>query len=169
MKKPLRRTNNTILIAVEGYTEDAFVKHVKSIYCRRDALVTVTIKNARGHGPEGIVDAIKSAKRTAQYNLTAAVFDGDIPIPSQVQKWLKDEKIELFISTPAIEATLLSILKSKIPRTTKECKERLLGLKCGDPTERQFYEKHFDRATLDGSRATTSRLNDLIIFMTRKK
>lgn len=169
MKRPLRRTNNTILIAVEGYTEDAFVKHIKSLYCKREDCVTVTVKNARGHGPEGIVDTIKSAKRTASYNLTAAVFDGDIPIASAIQKWFIDEGVELFISTPAIEATLLSILKQRVPLTTKGCKQLLEALRAGDPTDRQFYEKHYGKPLLDASRATTSRLNDLIIFMTRKR
>jgi len=169
MKRPLRRTNNTILIVVEGYTEDAFVKHLKSIYCSRDCFVTVTVKNARGHGPDGIVDTIKSAKRTAQYNLTAAVFDGDIAITDKISKWFRDEKIELFISTPAIEATLLSILKSRTGTSTKECKSMLERLISGDPTDRAYYEKNFGKSVLEGSRATTSRLNDLIIFMTRKK
>lgn len=155
-------------MAVEGYTEEAFVKHIKNFYCTRDSLVSITVKNAKGKGPDGIVDTIKSAKRSGQYNLVGAVFDGDITPSATTSKWLSDNKVELFISDPAIEATLLSILKSRIGRNTKECKA-LLGALCpGDPTERLFYEKNFPKSLLDSSRASTARLNDLIIFMTRK-
>ena len=168
MKKPIRRTNNTILMAVEGYTEEALIKHLKSIYCGRDSLVSVTIKNAKGKGPEGIVEAIKSAKRTGDYNLIGAVFDGDIQISKDVNAWLNSNKVSRFISTPSIEATLLSVRAIKPGRTTKDCKDLLLNAFAGDSTDESFYVKHFADCVIERGRMSSSCLNDLIIFMSRK-
>lgn len=168
MKKPFRRTNNTILIAAEGYTDEAFLRHLKSIYCGRDSLVSLTIKNAKGKGPEGIVDAIKSAKRSGDYNLIGAVFDGDIAISAEVEKWLTAQKVARFISTPSIESTLLAARSIKAGRTTKDCKDLLAQAFTGDSTEEAFYAKHFPKDVLERSRLKISCLNDLIIFICRK-
>jgi len=168
MKKPIRRTNNTILVAVEGYTEEAFLRHLKSLFCGRDSLVSLTIKNAKGKGPEGIVEAIKAAKRTGEYNLVGAVFDGDLPISPEADKWLKTHKVYRFISTPSIEATLLSARSIKPGRTTKECKDLLSSALRGDSTEESFYAKHFPDQVIDRGRMGASCLNDLIIFISRK-
>lgn len=168
MKKPIRRTNNTILMAVEGYTEEAFIRHLKSIYCGRDSFISLTIKNAKGKGPEGIVDAIKAAKRTGDYNLVGAVFDGDIQISAEVDKWLNANKVARFISTPSIEATLLSIHALKLGKTTKNCKDLLINALRGDPTEESFYVKHFPDHIVERGRMSASCLNDLIIFISRK-
>lgn len=132
-------------------------------------MISITIKNAKGKGPEGIVDAIKAAQRTGQFNLIGAVFDGDLPVTPVIGKWLTRNRVENFISEPAIEATLLSVHRLRIGRSTHECKELLSGEFAGDPTDATFYERHFPQSTLDAARLTTSRLNDLIIFMTRKR
>jgi hypothetical protein len=168
MKKPIRRTNNTILVAVEGYTDEAFLRHLKSIYCGRDSLISLTIKNAKGKGPEGIIDAIKAAQRTGQYNLVGALFDGDIPISLEVDRWLTKNKIYRFVSTPAIEATLLTARAIKPGRTTKDCKDMLINVLAGDPTEEAFYAKHFPQPIIERGRMTVACLNDLIIFICRK-
>lgn len=168
MKKPIRRTNNTILLAVEGYTEEAFLRHLKNIFCGRDSLVSLTIKNAKGKGPEGIVDTIKSAKRTGDYNLVGAVFDGDLPISNDVDKLLKLHKVTRFISTPSIESTLLSARLIKPGRTTKECKDLISNFLKGDTTEESFYTKHFSEQIIERGRMNASCLNDLIIFISRK-
>lgn len=169
MKRHPRRTNTTILLAVEGFTDEAFARHLKTIYIKREMMISVTVKNAKGKGPEGIQDAIKSAMRTADYSLVGAIFDGDIPISPKVGKWLTENHVQTFVSSPAIEATLLSIHGLKIGRTTDECKNLLATSLKGDSTEPAFYEKHFSRPVLESGRFTTSRLNDLIIFLTTPK
>ncbi|PBP76158.1 hypothetical protein CCL15_02050 [Pseudomonas syringae] len=168
MKKPIRRTNNTILIAVEGYTEEAFLRHLKQIYCGRDSFVSMTVKNAKGKGPDGIVAAIKSATRTGDYNLIGAVFDGDVPISVEVERWLKANRVATFVSTPSIEATLLAVKTCKPGRTTKECKDLLTATLSGEATDESFYGKHFPEAVIERGRMSASCLNDLIIFITRK-
>ena len=40
----------TLLLVGEGATEEAFLRHVKSIYAPRGAGLKVTIKNAHGKG-----------------------------------------------------------------------------------------------------------------------
>lgn len=168
MRKPIRRTNNTILVAVEGYTDEAFLRHLKSIYCGRESLVSLTIKNAKGKGPEGIVDAIKSAKRTGDYKLVGAVFDGDLAISPEVDRWLNVNKVSRFISVPSIEATLLTARLLKPGQTTKACKDLLSFALKGDATEDSFYMKHFPEKIIERGRLSASCLNDLIIFISRK-
>lgn len=155
-------------MAVEGYTEEAFIRHLKSIYCGRDSFISVTIKNAKGKGPEGIVDAIKAAKRTGDYNLVGAVFDGDIPISAEVDKWLNTNKVARFVSIPSIESTLLAVHAFKLGKTTKECKDLLISALKGDSTEESFYTKHFPNHVVERGRMSASCLNDLIIFISRK-
>ncbi|MFV3314085.1 hypothetical protein [Pseudomonas sp. NY15374] len=168
MKKPLRRTNNTILLAVEGYTDEAFTRHLKLIYCTRDLPISVTIKNAKGKGPEGVADTIKSVMRTANFNHIGAIYDGDLCAAPNTKKFFIENKITEFISSPSIEATLLSVLGLKIGRNTDECKALIERHLSGESTEQNFYTKHFPRTVLERGRITTSRLNDLIIFMTRR-
>jgi hypothetical protein len=100
--------------------------------------------------------------------MIGAVFDGDLPITPNIEQWLRTNRVETFISDPAIEATLLAIRNQRTGRSTKECKEILARSFGGDPTDASFYERHYPQAVLDGGRLSTSRLNDLIIFMTRK-
>jgi hypothetical protein len=165
-KKQVRRTNKTILVAVEGYTDEAFVRHLKELYCSRNIPISITIKNARGHGPEGVMDCIQSALKTAQYDLVAAVLDGDLDICKKCQDYFYQVDARLFISTPAIEATLLQIQNKKPGRTTGLCKRQLGDLLSGDSTEVRFYERHFPKEMIDKAKPTITLINDFVIFIT---
>ena len=59
--RQLRKTNRTVLIVVEGETEEAFVQHLKRLYYHRGMRLSISLKNAHGHGPQGVISKLKSA------------------------------------------------------------------------------------------------------------
>lgn len=168
-KKPIRKTNKTILLVVEGDTEDAFIRHLKNIYVSRDSNFRVNIKNARGYGPQGVVDKMQSTIKTAPHDLYGVVMDSDIPICEVSSAYFRQQSTKLFLSNPVIEATLLILKRAKPGGTNAKCKELLGNLVPGDKTEPRFYEKNFDIATIEEGRNKIQSLNELIIFMTTGK
>lgn len=146
VKRPLRKTNTTVLIVVEGETEEAFAAHLKRLYYQRGMPLSVSIKNARGYGPQGIIDKLKSVAQTADFDHRYAVLDSDIPLLPEQEKWLRLQKIGLIFSTPAIEATLLAILGKHSPDLTSACKSELQKQTPGDPTDRTVLREIFSIA-----------------------
>ena len=161
-KRPLRKTNRTVLIVVEGETEEAFITHVKRLYYRRGMPLSVSIRNAHGHGPQGIIDKLKSVAQTADFEHRIAVLDADIPLKAAEDKWLRKEKVDAIISVPAIEATLLAILGRHAPDSTGACKKELQRHAPGDPTEASYHEKHFQHEVLEQARGRVPILDALI-------
>lgn len=166
-KRPLRKTNKTVLIVVEGETEEAFVSYLKQLFCRRGMPLSVSVKNARGHGPEGVIDKLKSVAKTADFDHRLAVLDADIALLPAQEKWLRKEKIEQIFSAPAIEATLLTILGRQAPSVTGACKDELRKLAPGDPTEVRYYEKYFPLHTLESMRSKVPPLEKLIAALSK--
>lgn len=161
-KRPTRKTNRTVLIVVEGETEEAFVTHLKSIYYRRGMQLSVSIRNAHGHGPQGVIDKLKSVAQTADFDHRIALLDADIPLKAAEDKWLRSAKVETIVSVPAIEATLLAILGKRVPDITSLCKNALQKHAPGDPTDARYYEKHFPLSTLEQARGKVPTLDILI-------
>lgn len=161
-KRPLRKTNRTVLIVVEGETEEAFVTHLKKLYYRQEMRLSVRIRNAHGHGPQGIIDKLKSVAKTEDFNHRIAVLDADIPLTAESARWLQKEKIHTIVSVPAIEAPLLAILGKPTPDTTEACKRDLQKHAPGNPTEANYHEKHFPHDKLEQARGKVSVLDELI-------
>ncbi len=161
-KRPVRRTNRTVLIVVESETEEAFLHHLKRLYYRRGMRLSVSVKNAHGHGPQGVINKLKSAAQTAEFDHRIAVLDADVPPRPTELKWLLVAKIETIVSTPAIEATLLAILGKLVPDTTGACKNELQRWAPGDTTDARYYEKHFQLEALEQARGRVPALTALI-------
>ncbi|MDP5238205.1 hypothetical protein Q9Q94_01610 [Uliginosibacterium sp. 31-16] len=161
-KRPHRKTNRTVLIVVEGETEEAFVAHLKSLYYQRGMRLSVSIRNAHGHGPQGIIDKLKSVAQTADFEHRIAVLDADIPLTATETKWLRGAKVEQVVSVPAIEATLLAILGKHAPDMTEACKNELQKHAPGDPTDVRYYAKHFPLEALELARGKVPVLDALI-------
>jgi len=161
-KRPLRKTNRTVLIVVEGYTDEAFTKHVKRLYYHRGMRLSVSIHNAFGHGPRGIIKKLKSVAQTADFNHRIAVFDADVPLTAEEASWLRKEKVDTIVSVPAIEAPLLAILGKPAPKSTEACKKELQKHAPGDPTEASYHEKYFPHDKLEQARGKFAVLDALI-------
>jgi len=167
VKRPLRKTNKTVLVVVEGETEEAFATHLKRIYYQRGLPLSVSIKNAHGYGPQGLIDKIKSVAQTADFDHRIAVLDTDIALLPAQETWLRKQKVSLIFSTPAIEATLLSILGKAAPSVTSACKSELKKHAPGDPTEMRYYEKYFPLMTLEAARSRVPTLEALIAAISK--
>ncbi|MFA7607910.1 MAG: RloB domain-containing protein [Rhodocyclaceae bacterium] len=161
-KRSLRKTNRTVLVVVEGETEEAFLEHIKRLYYRRGTHLIVSIKNAHGHGPQGVIEKLKSVAKTADFDRRIAVLDADIPLKATEEKWLRKEKVETLISIPAIEASLLTILGRHPPNVTHACKSTLQKHAPGDPTDARYYARHFPLAVLEQARSTFPLLDALV-------
>lgn len=167
VKRPLRKTNKTVLVVVEGETEEAFATHLKRLYYQRGLPLSVSIKNAHGYGPQGLIDKIKSVAQTADFDHRIAVLDTDIALLPAQETWLRKQKVSLIFSTPAIEATLLSILGKAAPSVTSACKSELKKLAPGDSTEIRYYEKYFPLMTLEPARSRVPTLEALIAAISK--
>lgn len=161
-KRPLRKTNRTVLIVVEGETEEAFVSHLKSLYYRRGMQLSISIRNAHGHGPQGVINKLKSVTQTAEFDHRIAVLDADIPLKPVEDQWLRRARIETIISDPAIEATLLTILGKHAPDNTGACKGELQRHAPGDQTDVRYYEKYFPLEILEKVRGKVPAFDALI-------
>lgn len=167
-KRPAKRTNTTILLVVEGFTEEAFAQHLKDSYIEREMHIALRIKNAKGHGPEGIVDAFESMfKTTSYFDYKGAFYDSDVPASDDVLRYLDKNKITSFVSDPCIEALLIELRGKRPLANTKACKGQLSKMLSGDPTDCLFYGKHFSKDLLEEKRRTSALINDLLTFITR--
>lgn len=52
MARKQHQVRKTLLIVGEGDSEEAFLKHLRELYCSGGAGVAVTVRNAHGKGPE---------------------------------------------------------------------------------------------------------------------
>lgn len=167
-KRPLRKTNRTVLIVVEGETEHSFVNHIKNTYYCRGMRLSIAIKNAHGHGPQGVISKLKSASLTANYDHRVAVLDADIPLTTQEQAWLRKGKVETILSIPAVEATLLAILGRNPPNATATCKAELQRHAPGDQTDIRYYQRHFPHAILEQARRRIQPLDAIIVVLSKE-
>lgn len=162
-----RKTNTTVLFAVEGDTEFAFLTHVKQCYIDRNCNISVKIKNAHGAGPLGVVDALVTGARGKNYDFLAALFDSDIALCNNSKRYFKKNSVQLFQSVPAIEGTILTLGNTKLQESvsTAECKRLLAKNYPGDSMDVRFYERYFDKEFLEDGRKRVRLLNELIEYL----
>ena len=162
-----RATNKTILVVVEGYTEEALLKHIKALYLGLACGISVTVKNARGHGPQGVADAMSSACKIASFDYKSALLDSDIPICKKNEVFFASQKVELFLSVPAIEATLIELVGGKVRQNanTAECKQVLTRLLVGDSCEQRYYERHFTKPIIEAGRNNNILMDNLLNYI----
>jgi len=171
MPRIVRKTNKTVLLAVEGETELAFVTHLKQCYITRNCNVSIKIKNAHGFGPLGIMDALSTGARGKSYDHFAALFDSDIPICQASGQFFRKNNVKLFQSVPSIEGTILRLgnIRTKQNISTEECKRLLARSFVGDAMDVRFYERHFQKNLIDAGRGSIQILDDLINYIVAPK
>ncbi|MCH7225661.1 hypothetical protein [Haloferula sp. A504] len=117
-KRKPRCARRTAQIVVEGFTEEAFCKHLKALYAR-DCGVRVEIHNARGGSPQ---DVIRSAIKRRGFDRTLVLFDTDRPLPAVWHRKALANGYQLVTPSPCIEAFLLELLGHPLPGDTAACK-----------------------------------------------
>lgn len=153
-KKKPRTTRATAQIVVEGFTEEAFCKYLKSLYAR-DCGVGVEIHNARGGSP---TDIVRSALKRKGFDRTFLVYDTDVSLPKSWAAKSQAAKQIAVTSTPCIEALFLELLAAPIPTTSSSCKKAFS--KHLSDTEKflpKSYAKIFFRRVLNSERTPFAR------------
>lgn len=157
-----RAARHTVLLVGEGTTEQAFLRHIKSLYISRGCGVSVTICNAHGKGPDHVVDYAIRQCRNAAYDRVVALLDTDLEMSAVVRRRARSKRIQVIESTPCIEGLLLKILGEHVPATSSQCKARCGGVLPSRMMLPEDYRVHFPRNILDGRRADVTELTELL-------
>jgi hypothetical protein len=147
-KQKPRSARATAQIVVEGFTEEAFCKHLKSIYAR-DCGVRVEVHNARGGSPQ---DVIQAALNRPGFDRTFVFFDTDIALPPTWAAKSRRAGHILITPSPCIEAFLLTLLGRPCPSDTAACKRAFDAmLPPPDKYDYRAYDRHFPKELLDAA------------------
>lgn len=162
MARKQHQVRKTLLIVGEGDSEEAFLRHLRDLYCSGGAGVAVTVRNAHGKGPENVIDFAARQARIYSYDSRTALLDTDIPWTDKLKKDARKAKIAMIGSTPCFEGLLLSILGKCPPDKTSECKKAIRQLINIDLTESQGYVKYFSKGVLEAARLKVVELDQLL-------
>lgn len=155
-----RQIRRTLLVTVEGEAEEAFVKHLRALYCSGGAGVTVTIANAHGKGPLNVIETC--VRNRSAFDRRAALFDADIPLDAAGRELAQSKAVEVILSRPAIEGMLLRILGQPVPDNTAACKRIIEQRFPGGLLEAPRYGRDFTRQAIDAARAIDPELDKLL-------
>ena len=152
----------SVLIVGEGLTEEAFLRHLKSLYITRGCGIGLKIRNAHGKGPDHVVGFSIRQRNNAAYDRVIALLDTDDPWPDKVVKRARQKKIELIGSTPCIEGLLLRILNQPVPEQSADCKQRIMNLINGRLTIPGSYSALITHEALEARRVQIRELDKLL-------
>ena len=144
-----RSARHTILLVGEGKTDSAFLRHIKSLYLNRGSGVSAKVRNARGKGPDHVVDyAIRQYQNTA-YDRVIALLDADIEMSPATRRRARSKKIRIIEAKPCFEGLLLKIPGEYVPVTSAECKTRMRRIVPAQLTVLDNYQANFPKDLLD--------------------
>ena len=165
--RSVRQAKTTVLAVGEGDSDEAFLRYLKGLYAPRHSGVAVTVRNARGKGPQHVIDyAIGQAgARSGGYDLAIALIDADLDCPPAYLKKAKRHRLQLVWSAPCLEGLLLAILDQQVPPRSSDCKQRFdhqYGIDRFDPGA---YAVLFPRERLEERRRDLPSLNALCALL----
>jgi hypothetical protein len=164
-----RHANKTLLIFGEGFSEEIFLKYLKSIYSfNKNA--AITIKRGKGGTPYNVV--LDANKIPGAFDRRIVIIDNDKP-KTEIQKArsiAKEKNIELLENTPCLESLFITILDKKYNQNSNwfkhEFESKYLDRKKRD--ELDEYIKLFPKKLLEEERSKIEELNKLISIMEGK-
>lgn len=161
-KKKLH-VNKTTLIVVEGYSDRAFVEHIKGMYIYRGCGVSIKIKNAKGKGSNNVVrHAIASQQG---FDRCAALYDTDVSLLTTHKKSAQRKNIELIESSPCLEGLLLDILGQHVPHDSSACKAALRPQLAGQDATNPNSYSIFTKNLLDTERVRVLAIDQILTLM----
>lgn len=147
-KQKPRQARKTAQIVVEGFTEEAFCRYLKTVFAR-DCGVSIEIHNARGGAPE---DVVRSALRRKGFDKTFLMYDTDKELEKTWAAKSKAAGHVVIASSPCVEGFFLEILGKRVPATSDDCKTAFREfLNDRDKFDYHSYGKVFPRELLEGS------------------
>lgn len=150
----------TLLIVGEGHSEKAFLNHLKLHYCVKE--INVDVVNARGKGPEHILNYALNCQEYSPRNMVGVLLDTDLKWPSDLVKRTSEQGFQLMGTIPCIDGFLLDILNETKPNGSQKCKDKLLNILPGPSTDKDTYSTVLSKDILDKAREKNEVLNDLI-------
>lgn len=150
----------TLLIVGEGHSEKAFLNHIKSLYCIKS--ISVDVKNARGKGPEHIINYALSCQEYSSRDIVGVLLDTDLAWPGELVKRTEKRGFQLMGTIPCIDGFILDLLNVKKPITSQKCKDKLSTILPGSSTEKETYATILSKDVLDQARAKNETLDDII-------
>ncbi|OGT48818.1 MAG: hypothetical protein A3E82_08390 [Gammaproteobacteria bacterium RIFCSPHIGHO2_12_FULL_38_11] len=143
------KAKETLLIVGEGYSEVAFLNHVKQLFSERVDGRQIKIKNAKGKGAKHVIDWTIRQTFNADYDRVAVVFDTDTTCwNSDVRKKAEKNSITLLASEPCFEAMLLRVLGKSDSGVASALKKRFALYVNNDSTVMENYGKFFPKKIL---------------------
>lgn len=169
-KKKRRQASKTLLVFGEGFGEEMFLKHLKSLYSYKSN-VAITVKKGKGGDAQNIV--IDADRTPGAFDRKIVVLDNDKAKVemTKARQEAKNRGIELIENTPCLESLLVSILDKKPnSKNSTWCKgefesKYIEKKKRGESSE---YIKLFPKKLLDGQRSKIPELDKLISIMEGK-
>ncbi|HNT28630.1 MAG TPA: RloB domain-containing protein [bacterium] len=166
-KKKPRSPQRTLLIVCEGYTEHAFVRHLKETYFSRSN-GHIAVQNAYGGDPSSIIKKAEKILASQAFDRCLLVFDSDRIGKTKIPEKVCRTTVKSIIPRPCIENLFLRVLNSKsIPRTTDLCKKEFdtKHLKKHKKTEPATYAILFPETLLEKKRGAITELDQLILII----
>lgn len=154
------RVRKTLLLVGEGHTEKAFINHLKSIYCIRG--VNVEVINARGKGPEHILNHAIGCQAHTPRDLVGVLLDTDLAWPKDLVRTMTKNGFQLMGSLPCIDGLILDIIDKPKPKLSQSCKDELVKILPGSSTDKNTYSSLLAKPVLEQARVKIEVLNDLI-------
>lgn len=160
-----RAARHTILLVGEGGTDTAFLKHVKSLYISRGSGVSAKVLNARGKGPNHVVDYAIRQRQNAAYDRVVALLDTDLEMSAVARRRARSKKIQIIGATPCLEGLLLKIFGEYVPATSAECKAQVGDKLPARLTAPGDYQEKFPKHLLDERRGDVPELGRLLDYL----
>lgn len=157
-----RIQNKTVLIVGEGADEKAFLDYLKSELNSRGDGLSITTKNAKGKGAQGVIDWTIRQASHARYDTVAALFDTDKNWSATVEKKAKEHDIIQLKSEPCFEAMMLRLLGVTPHFNPRYLKSQFSPFVKDDSTLKENYALNFNIPTLISRRHLEHTIDELL-------
>lgn len=160
-RKP-KKITPTILMVVEGYADEAFIKYLKGHYHQRKSDFRLEIKNARGKGALNVVQYASRLNKQFSYSPIYVLFDTDKDWSVEAKRIVKDNNFIPLTCEPCLEAELLRILDEKVAESTDNIKKQFSEKIGCDAHKIESFEKVFPIKTIELSASKNNWIKNIV-------
>ncbi len=144
--------HTTLLVIGEGADDQAFINHMKGLYCPRGCGRSAKIEAGDGGSPGNIITTAIRAFKGVDYDRRFLVLDSDIPPSAAEVKQARSAGYQIILWSPqCLEGALLEVLGERVGEheTSQGLKARLHPRLAGAHTAVAAYAPLFPQAVLD--------------------
>ncbi len=168
-----KRTKKTVLIVGEGFTELAFLQHIKDLFVTRNSDISVKVEHANGGSPEKVIEKALRLRASKSYDCCFVLLDVDVPFQptsSLTKKMKRKPELQVLKATPCIEGMFLAVLNqnnfSQSSTNTRDCKHIFESYVPNDKkTEKYSYRPIFTITVINNRRNSVPELDAILKAM----